>query len=330
MLSRQPKKVKDLLRQVCIENGLPGAETMKLIELIKQGHGYFFDFEYPMIEFTNIGEDDFYPTIGGKDDFEIKFLMNFIDAYIGTYDDDEMFFLNLEECLNKLWPYYINILKSEEWFKLYVTNPADNTSYTETYTRQIDGNTSSDSSSESTSSSEDKNDSTSDIKTDNDLTITSEQENTSESNQTQSSTSETSQNVKNIQNDTPINMLDDTDYASSIGSNDSSVNQATNGSGNTTSSSTVNGTSSNVEHNKTNQIDVSKSTSSGKSTTKGITTGKSVQVESYQFNRTGNIGVQTPGEVFEHSRRAFLNTLLNFYNDKITQMLFLHYYGGVL
>ena len=44
--------------------------------------------------------------------------------------------------------------------------------------------------------------------------------------------------------------------------------------------------------------------------------------ENYEFRRVGNIGVQTPGEVFENTRKAFINTIDLLIHDKMIVKLF--------
>lgn len=321
-------KVSEILRQLAIENDVPNASTLKLRELIKQANQYFFEFDYPMIEFNDVGQDGFYPSIVNKEDFQEKFLMHFINEKV-CVEDLDLFFVYLEETLNLIMPYYINLLKSEEWFKLYITNPADNTSYKETYTREIEGQNTSDSTTDSTSTTNDTTDYSSTVDNTVDSTVTTNQTQSTDSTQTQSSTSTTTQNVKNVQNDTPINMLDDTDYASSVGTNNSSVTQESTGNGENNSTATVNGTNKTVENNGTTQTDKTTVAANGTNKTTGNTTASNTQTETYTFNRTGNIGVQTPGEVFAHTRQAFINTLKLIYEDESIKQLFDGYDGGV-
>lgn len=308
------KTILELLKDIAKENAIPNWETMKYRELIESTKDYFFDFDFPIYEFNYELIEDFEdkqwkPSIAGAGDFKTKFLKHFINEPI-CYEDEELFFLALDEALNLIMPYYNQRLQSESWFPLYIKNPSANTDYQETYTRSIEGKTNSDSTNDVTNNSESI---SKDVTSQDDET-----KNTSETITSSKSTgsSKTSQDNKVVGNDTPFTALDDTDYASSVTDTNSSVtaentnndSSNTNASGSQTSKSTTD-SSSNMTSN-----DTSKS--------KSNTIGRNTQKETYTFNRLGNIGIQTPGEVFRKTREAFINTCEEIFKDKEIRSLF--------
>ena len=342
------KTVLEILKELAQENNVPGWETMKPRELIEATKEYFFDFEFPIYEFKESYEQ-WSPSIAGKGDFETKFLKHFLYERIG-FEDVEQFFVNLDEAINSIMPYYNQRLASEEWFPLYIKNPSANTDYTESYTREIQGNNESTGSSKTTNNETETTSDQSNANTNGQTTDTSEttnndttnvstsgsMENTTGQKSNDTSTQTNTQKNTTLGNDTPLNMLDDTDYASSITDTDVSGTVTNTGQVESTGSTaqtnegteetTVTGETNTTA--KTTSESISQSQSNGNRSLNGSsdtttgTKGTNNQLEVYTFNRIGNIGIQTPGEVFSKTREAFINTLMEIFEHRAITTLF--------
>lgn len=187
---------------------------------------------------------------------------------------------------------------------------------------------------------------------------TSESSSTGTGNTTETSTSNTKSgtdgNDKTVDNDLPKSVLDFEDYASAIGLTTSKqttttdntttgtneVTQTTtgttkeNGSATKTSEITTNETTSTTGKVETSQTNEGKTisdntTNSDRATSETLKSDNNTtnnQTETYEFQRVGNIGVQTPGEVFASTRKAFINTMDMILKDKEVTTLFLGVY----
>lgn len=341
---------------------------LNLNVMMKMARPYIFDFDYPVV------------TPDYKEKFELQFLRKFLRYYLCyTKNDIDYWEIDLEYALNLIMPYYNQLIKSEEWFDKYITNPANNTDYLETYTRTTNGSqtdtgnaTTSGTESQtdigngtttSTSSSTNNTDSTSTTETEttekddetNTTTSTSESTSSNTADTTENSTAKTTSGIegndKTIDNDLPKSAIDFEDYASAIGltttTQSTTTDNSTTGTNKTTQSATANTSDSGTATKKTNNTTTESNTTTVNQKNTQADEGKSVtdttnntdkqtnastktdnssvtkQSESYEFRRVGNIGVQTPGEVFASTRKAFINTMDMILKDKEITTLFL-------
>lgn len=359
--------VEEMMKKILTDHQID-IRGMSLNMIIKMAKPYIFDFTYPTV------------TPEYKDLFETQFLRKFLRSYLCYSQDDlDYWNLDLEYTMNLIMPYYNQLIKSEDWFDKYITNPANNTDYKEIYTRTING-TDSSTGNTTTSSTESQTGISNGTTTTNDsLTSSSESSTTEETTtnekdnetNTTSSNSESSSNTtantketstakttsgtdgndKTIDNDLPKSAIDFEDYASAIGLSTSSqtttTDNTTNGTNETTQNTTTSSNDTGTATRKTDNTTTESSTSLGKTKTlqtdenkvvsdnttnndressetmKSDNTNTSKQTETYEYEKIGNIGVQTPGEVFASTRKAFINTMDMIFKDKEITTLFL-------
>lgn len=222
-----------------------------------------------------------------KEIFETKFLKYFFPREL-CYFNYDMWSYELNNILNLIMPYYSELLESETWYRKYVPNPAANTDWTESFTRTIENENERTATGTATSSS------------------TNEQTGETTSNSTSTGETTATASAGNLMNELPKTKYDDgTDYATA---------QSTN-----TSSSTTNASSTDTGS-STSSLD---STSSANSTSNETTNDTGSTKEIYESHKVGNIGVQTPGEVFASTRLAFINATQDILNDPLVQQLFM-------
>lgn len=307
------------IHQILIEK-VPGGAQLALPELIEKGRPYIFNFNYDIVTTGQAAEDY-------KKYFETEFLIRYFNREISRSDFD-LWDLKLYGTLNNIMPYYNELIKSEEWFSKYIDNPANNTDYKEEYTRDITSNTTDKNTSTNTSKNKTKTEA-------NTNTATKDKVSTStiadaKTNDKTTSTNEGEQSTTNntgaVGSQFPQSMLDTlADYATEASKTDSTVqgtsNSKTEQANNTKTSSSSNET--NESENTTNTYESGTIGTNGtiQSESENNSDGKSK--ETYTFRRYGNIGVQTPGEVFESTRKAFINTLEMILTDKRIRDLFL-------
>lgn len=310
-----------------LKTKVPGSSTMSLPELVEAGRSVVFDFTYPMVEGPQQASDDY------KQYFETEFLIKYLTREINRPNFD-LWELKLYGVLNNIMPRYCQLIESEKWFSEYITNPSANTDYEETYTRKIDSESSTSTGATIKATTDGNgtatsNGSTTDTTQTTDKTkVTSSTD--SENSATNTQTGENSSGTTGSQfPQTALDELTDfaTDRSISTSTSKTGADSTSIGSTSTTTANTQN-TESTVSSN-TNSTDTTTSTtnSSSKSTTSTDDTGNST--ETYSFRRVGNIGVQTPGEVFTNTRKAFINTLDDILNDKLIRQLFLQVGGDI-
>ena len=310
--------LEETLREIAYANGEdPNASLINLIETNKK---HLFDFNYPIT------------TLEWKNIFEELFCEEFITNTLSyPIEDLDLWKLKLRGWLNLNMPYYIQLLESEEWFDKYITNPANNTDYKETYTRKYNGTVGTNISANMTneedalSNSENKtiinNNSTNEIKTETDTTA--------ESITSSGTNSDTTTGTKNTSSQLPKTQYDfGESYANETSNIKATQETATNTNTNDNSSNntalTSNETNKSESINNGNITLKNNSNSNSNSNTDSNTT--TDNEETYEFRRYGNIGVQTPGEVFTNTRKAFINTTKDILKDKELKRLFLLVY----
>lgn len=321
--------VRETLIQLLMNNG-QWQEGMKPREIIEKGRTLFFDFDFPIWT-----DDPKYSELYGdfRPKFETLFLKHFYRYHL-CYDWEEYdeWNLDMDATLNLIMPYYNHILESETWFDKYIVNPANNTDYKEEYTRNIDSenNTESESNSVTNSENETNVETESNSETSGNAKAKSSGSTESETNSENEGSGESGNETKNSESDLPKNGIDYTmDYASSLSTgNVKSVSSSTGTTHSESSEETVSESNTTSEE-ETNTTDTTSSTGNAKTTgaTTGTTSGTVATEETYTFRRVGNIGVQTPGEVFEKTRKAFINTMEMIFKDKEVTKLFLQVYG---
>ena len=310
--------LEEILRELAYMNGQdPNAS---LLELIKTNKKYLFDFNYPI-------KDELW-----KDIFEELFCEEFINyKLIYPIEQYDMWELKLNQWLNLNMPYYIELLKSEDWFNKYITNPASNTDYTETYTRKLTGDIMS-----STNATSDANENSNTTNT----TNTSSKENTkndidswSKANANTKSMSNANvhseSGIENVSSNLPKTQYDlGSKYASETGKQKTVQDSGTDTNATDNSESMTSGNtgerSENISNSKADSAMNINNTTKNESSALGTT--KTDNTETYEFRRYGNIGVQTPGEVFTNTRKAFINTTKDILKNKELRQLFLLVY----
>jgi hypothetical protein len=333
---RQMKTVKQILTDYAKENNI----TFKNDDdLINKTMDYMFDFEMPSYVWVNYSNTKQF----GDETYYLKktLLQNYMYDVIGFRDVDR-FKSRLQNALRILLPYYNQILWSEQWPKMFIENPAANTDYKEIYTRIIkaveDNENTSTSSNNSNSvtgstqtNSESSNSVTDNRGTDNRTTGTK-----TSSTSNDSSTNASTNKGNSVDNDYPKTeitaeeqeLIDYGNYASMINtSSGSSSGTTTNESRQATSVDTTDSGSS--ESNTTSKVDGTNTSNSNTKTqtidslmSKFNENRKNDSNENYEFRRVGNIGIQTPGEVFRKTRQAFINTIDLLIHDKMIVKLF--------
>lgn len=309
------KTIEQILREK-----VPNSGALTLPELIEQGRPYIFNFTYPI-------EPNGYYAKDYKKYFESEFLIRYFNREINRQDFN-LWNLKLYGTLNNIMPYYNELIKSEEWYSKYINNPANNTDYKEEYERKIDSETADEGRSTNTSKNKTETDATTEtISTDTSNTTSTANAKTQDKT---TSTNNGTQTTNNKSNSTgtqyPQSMLDTmADYATEASKTGSTVNGETTSNteqANNTKTTSASDESSETENNM-------QTTETGTIGTTGTITNESTNgskgnsTETYTFRRYGNIGVQTPGEVFASTRKAFINTLEMILTDKHIRDLFL-------
>lgn len=316
--------VKETLMWLLHKNG-EDTSKMGVREIIEKGTPLFFDFDYPL-----------YNNETNKKTFEKLFIQHFLDRKLCfPVDEYDEWNFELDGALNLIMPYYNRLLESETWFDKYITNPSANTDYKETYTKRYESERKGKSTSNSNISSESKSEDESngkDTSNGNGKTNTkSNSENKSKSHNASHSEAGTKNNTAT--NDLPKSPLNESDlytlqYASALEV----------GSGTSTSDGDSDQTSTGSSDDAAESITETESSSKSSMQSNGQTKGNSVSesesndktsdegTEEYEFHRVGNIGVQTPGEVFTNTRKAFINATKMIFEDEEIENLFLHVY----
>ena len=318
--------VKEMLMWLLHKNG-EDTTKMRVREIVEKGTPLFFDFDYPL-----------YNKETNKKTFEKLFIQHFLDRKlcfpVDEYDDWNFEF---DGALNLIMPYYNQLLESETWFDKYITNPSANTDYKETYTKKYESERKGKSTSNSNISSESKSEDESngkDSSNGNGKTNTkSNSKNSSNSHNVSHSEAGTKNNsATNDLPKSPLNFgesdLNTLQYASALevgsgtSTSDGNSDQSSSGSSDDTAESiteTESSSKSTMQSNgQTKGSSVSESESNDKTSDEGT--------EEYEFHRVGNIGVQTPGEVFTNTRKAFINATKMIFEDEEIENLFLHIY----
>lgn len=308
-----------------LKTRVPEAESLSLPELVEKGRSVIFNFNYPIVSGTQYAAEDY------KQYFETEFIIKYLTREISRPSFD-LWELKLYGELNNIIPYYNQYIESEKWFQEYITNPANNTDYTEEYTRDISSSNST--KSDSTIGNDTQTDAATTTKgttTDNNVTTT----NLSNTTDTKTGADSTSKNTATNTAGTtgsqyPQSEYDElTDYATERSkSTQETDTESTSTSSNTTKTNTDTDSSETVKNESiTDSTDTNTVTSktNASSTLNQKDNGEST--ETYTFRRYGNIGVQTPGEVFASTRKAFIDTLDMILNDSHIRNLFLQVGG---
>lgn len=327
MLFQRPT-VLQVMQAYAQANSIQYTSYFDLIEKTKE---YIFDFDYPLPTKSVFEKYENFDK-GYKYILETSILMQYINNRIFT-EDVEMFKLKLRNWLVVNMPYYNYMLESETWPYTYIENPANNTDYKETYTRTIDNSSNSvtngsnnfNSDTSNTSNVSGTTKSNNSTETDSMSTSSNEQtsKNTSETNATNTTNSENTNfpitgngsassliagdvltNTLAVQTDYNFTHPTDAGY-SNVGMN-SKDNSSNSTNSDTTENSNISSKTKDDSTTTTSSDDSSKSTSTSKTTSEYDSTGNSQEV--YEFHRIGNIGIQTPGQVFESTRLAMINT----------------------
>ena len=280
----------DMCKEIARQNSIEYNSTLDLLEKVSN---YIFDFDYPYF----IDESNTYYS---KENFQMMFLKHFYKEELFE-NDIEDWKLELDQALNLVMPYYVELLKSEQWFEKYIKNPAANTDWQEEYfasSNAISRNTGNENY-KSKDNNFSKNKTTIDDKTN------------SENSSNNKSVAKTKNYAGN--NDLPKSdlLMDKKSYLSSTVLSESKSGSKSNGTGKSKSKSKQeqNDESSGENKNKYNR-DIQNKTND-KSRMK------------YKIHKWGNIGTQTPGEVFENTRKAFINTVREIFKDEEIASLFI-------
>lgn len=280
----------DMCEEIAIKNNIDYNSTSELFDKVSN---YIFDFEYPyFIDYAN----PYY----SKETFQKMFLKHFY-KYELFENDIEDWKLELDEALNLIMPYYVELLESEEWFDKYITNPAANSDWEEEYSAS--SNAISKNKGNENYKSNDKNSSTSNLVIDN----------TSNSDTSSGNKSEAASKNWTGNNDLPKSDLtnDETSYLTSTVVANSTSNSAANSTSNSNSTS----------NEEQNDIITGESKNKYNRDIENKTEDESKM--KYKIHKWGNIGTQTPGEVFENTRKAFINTVQEIFEDNEILSLFI-------
>ena len=280
----------DMCKEIARQNSIEYNSTLDLLEKVSN---YIFDFDYPYF----IDESNTYYS---KENFQMMFLKHFYKEELFE-NDIEDWKLELDQALNLVMPYYVELLKSEQWFDKYIKNPAANTDWQEEY--KASSNATSKNTGNENYKSNDKNTSTNSSTTNNNASS-----NTSSNNTSKGGSKNWTGN-----NDLPKTDLlnDETSYlTSTVVANSTSKSKAdSNSNSSSTSKEKQIGKGSSESTNKYNR-DIENETNDESSM-------------EYKIHKWGNIGTQTPGEVFENTRKAFINTVREIFKDVEIASLFI-------
>lgn len=331
--SRQMKTVKQILTEYANQNNIKFTNDD---DLINKTMNYMFDFEMPSYVWVNYSNTKQF----GDETYYLKktLLQNYMYDTIGFRSVDK-FKSRLQNALRILLPYYNQILWSEQWPKMFIENPAANTDYKEIYTRivqAVEDNENTTASSNNTNNTSKNKQTTNSTNSSSDTTNSQDVTEGTQKNDVTSkdeSGSTSSNKSNNIDNDYPKAEINEDEIA--LGNYASLVNtSSSNNEGKTNTQSTQTNASNNTENVTSNSTTRSEGTaddtSIGESTSETIDSlmskfnenKKNKSNENYEFRRVGNIGVQTPGEVFENTRKAFINTIDLLIHDKMIVKLF--------
>lgn len=329
----QMKTVKQILINYANENNITYKNDD---DLINKTMSYFFDFEMPSYSWVNYSNTKQF----GDETLYLKktLLQNYMYDVIGFRDVDR-FKSRLQNALRILLPYYNQVLWAEQWPKMFIENPAANTDYKEIYTRIIkaveDNENTSTSANNTTSTSSNTNvtESQSKNKTDgkDDTSNESHVNNSVESKDETGSTN--NNNSSSIDNDYPKGEINEDEIA--LGNYASFVNLTkgdTTGNTNTSSSQTTETSTNDISNNTSTSTTINNANDKAKGNVDSQTIDNLLSKfnekkngntnEDYEFRRVGNIGIQTPGEVFEKTRKAFINTIDLLIHNKMIVKLF--------
>lgn len=333
---KQMKTVKQILIEYAKENNISYKNDD---DLINKTMDFMFDFEMPSFAWVNYSNTKQF----GDETYYLKktLLQNYMYDVIGFRDVDR-FKSRLQNALRILLPYYNQILWAEQWPKMFIKDPSANTDYREIYTRIIDAVEDA----ENTNTTANNSTTESNVTNTENITTTSNGE-TNGSDSTSASTTtdatnhdESNQNSKttgnSIDNDLPkVELTADEQEELDFGKYASMVNNTSGYSDGNTTTDSKQTSKSNTESTTTNQS-TSQDVTVGKTTNEGVTNSQTIDNimtkfngntknktnEQYEYRRVGNIGIQTPGEVFRKTRQAFINTIDLLIHDKMIVKLF--------
>lgn len=269
----------------------PSRRKPALDDVITCVNDYFWDFDFPRFQWVNPKDKTQFGDY--TETFKRRFLEYFWTQRTAFTNGDD-FRDALQGVLNIIMPEYNRKLYSEQWFDLFISNPSWNNEQFVEETRE----TNNDSQTLSTSNSKGTTEGTS--------------EGTTESTTTSNATTSAYSESKNSTNDTPNasmtgEMWDEVDtgqYMSNIGlGNSKTVND---------SDSTTTATGK----------DTGSTNSTSETNSKDNTKGESKTTEKFTHHQYGNLGVQTPAQVFGGTREVIYNTIDELFNDYRIGQLF--------